>query len=110
VSETVAAPGAAGLTTPREAAAGLTTPREAAAELDPPRAQVMQATATAQALQGLRAMVAQGEGGADSTGNQAVDAAVRAVRNTANLPVAEQFAAYEAAHETLREVLASIEE
>lgn len=46
----------------------------------------------------------------ESTGNQAVDAAVQAVRNAANLPVAEQFATYEAAHDTLREVLASIEE
>lgn len=46
----------------------------------------------------------------ESTGNQAVDAAVRAVHNASNLPVAEQFAAYEAAHETLREVLATIEE
>jgi hypothetical protein len=46
----------------------------------------------------------------EPTGNEAVDAAVRAVHNTANLPVAEQFAAYEAAHDTLREVLGSIEE
>jgi hypothetical protein len=44
------------------------------------------------------------------TGNQAVDAAVRSVENASNLSAAEQFAAYEAAHHTLREVLASIEE
>lgn len=44
------------------------------------------------------------------TGHQAVDAAVRAVINAADLPVAEQFAAYEAAHVTLHEVLASIEQ
>jgi hypothetical protein len=81
----------------------------ASAELDLSRAEVMRATATAQALQGLRAMATEAEAG-DSTGNQAVDAAVRAVRNAINLPVAQQFAAYEAAHETLREVLASIEE
>ena len=44
------------------------------------------------------------------TGHPAVDAAVRAVANAATLPVAEQLAAYEGAHETLREVLASIED
>ncbi len=49
-------------------------------------------------------------GGAVSTGHEAVDAAVRAVENAARLPVGEQLAAYEAAHTTLREVLASIEE
>ncbi|WP_246002666.1 hypothetical protein [Allorhizocola rhizosphaerae] len=45
-----------------------------------------------------------------STGHEAVDAAVRAVENASRLPVAEQLAAYEAAHTTLREVLGSIEE
>ena len=44
------------------------------------------------------------------TGHPAVDAAVRAVANASELPVAEQLAAYEGAHETLREVLASIED
>ena len=44
------------------------------------------------------------------TGHPAVDAAVRAVVNSADLPVAEQLAAYEGAHQTLREVLASIED
>jgi hypothetical protein len=39
-----------------------------------------------------------------------VDAAVREVENASALPPAQQFAAYEGAHQTLREVLASIEE
>ncbi len=46
----------------------------------------------------------------NSTGHHAVDAAVRSVDNSAELPAAEQLAAYEGAHHTLREVLASIEE
>lgn len=46
----------------------------------------------------------------ESTGHHAVDAAVRSVSNAATLPAAEQLAAYEGAHHTLREVLASIEE
>ncbi len=45
-----------------------------------------------------------------STGNHAVDAAVRSVENASSLAASEQFAAYEAAHRTLREVLSSIEE
>jgi hypothetical protein len=44
------------------------------------------------------------------TGHPAVDAAVRAVVNSTDLPMAEQLAAYEGAHQTLREVLASIED
>jgi hypothetical protein len=43
------------------------------------------------------------------TGHHAVDAAVRAVANAAELPLAEQLDAYEAAHRTLREVLTAIE-
>ncbi|MDI1465242.1 hypothetical protein QEZ54_30170 [Catellatospora sp. KI3] len=43
------------------------------------------------------------------TGHHAVDAAVRAVANTAELPLAEQLEAYEAAHRTLREVLTAID-
>jgi len=50
---------------------------------------------------------AQPEGG---TGHPAVDAAIQAVVNAEQLPVAEQLAAYEGAHQTLREVLASIED
>jgi hypothetical protein len=46
----------------------------------------------------------------ESTRHPAVDAAIRAVVNAADLPPAEQLAAYEGAHQTLREVLASIEE
>jgi hypothetical protein len=47
---------------------------------------------------------------AQGTGHPAVDAALRAVINAEALPVAEQLAAYEGAHQTLREVLASIED
>jgi hypothetical protein len=47
---------------------------------------------------------------ADGTGHPAVDAAVRAVVNAESLSMAEQLAAYEGAHQTLREVLASIED
>ncbi len=43
------------------------------------------------------------------TGHHAVDAAVRGVANATDLPLAEQLAAYEAAHKTLREVLTAIE-
>jgi len=45
-----------------------------------------------------------------STGNRAVDAAVASVQNAARLSAQEQLGAYEAAHQTLREVLSSIEE
>lgn len=40
----------------------------------------------------------------------AVDAAVAAVTAAADLPPGEQVAAYEAAHRTLRETLATIDE
>lgn len=43
------------------------------------------------------------------TGHHAVDAAVRAVANAADLPLPEQLAAYEAAHRTLREALSAID-
>jgi hypothetical protein len=46
---------------------------------------------------------------AGPSGHHAVDAAVRAVANAAELPLAEQLAAYEAAHQTLREVLSAID-
>jgi hypothetical protein len=45
-----------------------------------------------------------------STGHTAVDAAVASVQNAARLSAQEQLGAYEAAHQTLREVLSSIEE
>ncbi|QGN49270.1 hypothetical protein ACN26Y_25285 [Micromonospora sp. WMMD558] len=40
----------------------------------------------------------------------AVDAAVQAMVNAAGLPPADQIAQYEAAYETLRETLASIDQ
>ncbi|MGN9779454.1 hypothetical protein ACTMS0_27425 [Micromonospora sp. H33] len=40
----------------------------------------------------------------------AVDAAVQAMANAAGLPPADQIAQYEAAYETLRETLASIDQ
>jgi hypothetical protein len=46
----------------------------------------------------------------NSTGHHAVDAAVASVQNASNLSAQEQLGAYEAAHQTLREVLSSIEE
>lgn len=49
-------------------------------------------------------------GPAGGTGHPAVDEAVHAVVNASGLSASEQLAAYEGAHETLREVLASIEE
>lgn len=64
------------------------------------------------AVTGYGAVADRGDGGVEleQTGHPAVDAAVRAVVNAADLPVGEQLAAYEGAHETLREVLASIED
>lgn len=46
----------------------------------------------------------------DGTGHEAVDAAVSAVGEASELPVAQQLTAYEDAHQVLRDVLASIEE
>jgi hypothetical protein len=46
----------------------------------------------------------------NSTGHPAVDAAVASVQNASRLSAQEQLGAYEAAHQTLREVLSSIEE
>ncbi len=43
------------------------------------------------------------------TGHPAVDAVLRSLANAAHLPPAEQIAAYEAAHDVLRETLASID-
>ncbi len=43
------------------------------------------------------------------TGHPAVDAVLRSLANAAHLPPAEQIAEYEAAHEVLRETLASID-
>jgi len=44
------------------------------------------------------------------TGHPAVDAAIEAVRNAAGLPPADQIAQYEAAHGTLQEALATIDQ
>jgi len=44
------------------------------------------------------------------TGHPAVDAALDAVANAADLPPADQIAQYEAAHRTLQETLATIDE
>lgn len=43
-------------------------------------------------------------------GHPAVDAALRTLAEVTDAPVAEQLPAYQAAHRTLREVLASIDE
>lgn len=44
------------------------------------------------------------------SGHPAVDAALRGIANTAGLPPADQIAQYEAAHRTLRETLATIDQ
>ncbi|MGC4855528.1 hypothetical protein ACLQ24_19565 [Micromonospora sp. DT4] len=46
----------------------------------------------------------------DAAGHPAVDAAVRAMDNAAALAPADQIAQYEAAYETLRETLATIDQ
>ncbi|GGK07807.1 hypothetical protein GCM10010123_42190 [Pilimelia anulata] len=53
---------------------------------------------------------AAGPAAVEATGHPAVDAAVRAMANTAALPLGEQIAQYEAAHRTLGETLATIDE
>jgi hypothetical protein len=47
---------------------------------------------------------------ADGSGHPAVDAALQAIANAADLPPADQIAQYEAAHHTLQETLATIEQ
>ena len=49
--------------------------------------------------------VVEGQG----TGHPAVDEVVRSLENAAQLPPAEQIAEFEAAHQVLRETLASID-
>jgi hypothetical protein len=44
------------------------------------------------------------------TGHRAVDEALRSLQNAADLPDAERIAAYEAAHQTLRETLSTIDD
>jgi hypothetical protein len=46
----------------------------------------------------------------DRTGHATVDAAVRSVTEVAGAPPAEQLPAYQAAHRSLREALASIDD
>jgi hypothetical protein len=48
--------------------------------------------------------------GAEPTGHPAVDAALRALAEVAGDPPADQLPAYQAAHRSLREALASIDE
>ncbi|MEU8130349.1 hypothetical protein AB0B68_24295 [Micromonospora sp. NPDC049049] len=48
--------------------------------------------------------------GDDEARHPAVDAAVRAIANAATLAPADQIAHYEAAYETLRETLATIDQ
>ncbi|WP_326553973.1 hypothetical protein [Micromonospora sp. NBC_01813] len=51
------------------------------------------------------------EGTSDGrTGHPAVDATIEAIRNAAGLPPADQIAQYEAAHRTLQETLATIDQ
>ncbi|MBQ1024801.1 hypothetical protein [Micromonospora sp. C95] len=50
-----------------------------------------------------------GEGGQDD-GHPAVDAAMQAIANAATLGPADQIAEYEAAYQTLRETLATIDQ
>jgi hypothetical protein len=45
-----------------------------------------------------------------SSGHPAVDEVLRAIANAADLPPADQIAQYEAAHHTLQETLATIDE
>jgi hypothetical protein len=47
--------------------------------------------------------------GAPSTGHPAVDAVLRSLANAVQLAPADQIAEYEAAHQVLRETLASID-
>ncbi|MPZ28512.1 MAG: hypothetical protein GEV12_19455 [Micromonosporaceae bacterium] len=48
--------------------------------------------------------------GPEQTGHPAVDSALRAVAEVAGAAPADQLPAYQAAHRTLRETLASIDE
>ena len=47
--------------------------------------------------------------GSSETGHPAVDEVLRSLENAAQLPPAEQIAEFEAAHQVLRETLASID-
>ncbi|HEX2355886.1 MAG TPA: hypothetical protein VHI50_05450 [Micromonosporaceae bacterium] len=62
--------------------------------------------------QGGRAVEAEESAADDAvrTGHPAVDSAVRALANAADLPLTDQLVEYEAAHRTLQETLQSIDE
>jgi hypothetical protein len=45
-----------------------------------------------------------------ASGHPAVDAAIQALANAAELPLRDQIAEYEAAHQTLQETLATIDQ
>jgi hypothetical protein len=45
-----------------------------------------------------------------TTGHPGVDAVLAAIANAADLPAADQIAQYEAAHRTLRDILATIDQ
>jgi hypothetical protein len=50
------------------------------------------------------------DGGGSGTGHPAVDAVIQSLANAANVPLRDQIAEYEAAHRTLQETLASIDQ
>ncbi|WP_328348360.1 hypothetical protein [Micromonospora sp. NBC_00421] len=54
--------------------------------------------------------VVESDEGGDDARHPAVDAAVRAMANAEGLPPADQIAQYEAAYQTLRETLATIDQ
>jgi hypothetical protein len=49
-------------------------------------------------------------GGGGGTGHPAVDAVIQSMENAADLPPRDQIAQYEAAHRTLQETLATIDQ
>lgn len=53
---------------------------------------------------------AEGLGAEQATGHERVDAAIGALDRSVDLPPREQIAEYEAAHRSLQETLASIDE
>ncbi|WP_281906050.1 hypothetical protein [Phytohabitans aurantiacus] len=46
----------------------------------------------------------------DGSGHPAVDAVIQSLANAANVPLRDQIAEYEAAHRTLQETLATIDQ
>ncbi|GAA4470192.1 hypothetical protein [Phytohabitans houttuyneae] len=72
----------------------------------PPPATVEPATAEAT----VKPAAAEATVDGDGTGHPAVDAVVQALANAADLPPRDQIAEYEAAHSTLQETLATIDQ